>query len=402
MHQILFAVRNVLVTPSQSIICFTKRITIRVAIAITISDPCIFRCQFSPRTRSTNSWAVVRLRTLQVTFTLLQLLTTEVLHLSCATAWRSCCRWATLILHPKRCTRPTGATGWLNGMWKAWLQTWKACRCLCNVYTGSRWCCKLQTDPRFFRAFSAPPAKWNSISFQGSIAFLDSFANKSEWKKCPNPSCERVAPKQVHETGTREWVVSRVIVMFYGPCDSSISCIMMYHEWSWIWMMLQFLFMSSAHCSSLRLWMGTSNIPMLHAQEQTSALVTQQWHAATIIVTAKPGPSGLVCIISFGKKANVRETECLWILRPIELSDHSLLLEAFVGSFRPDGSQDEVLRDKLRLPWWHFVVALWHAWTLAWMDRHHMTYVGVLSKSLKLERRRVMISENQVSVLASA
>lgn len=121
----------------------------------------------------TNSWAVDRLRTLQVTFTILQLLTTEVLHLSCATAWRSRCRWATLILHPKRCTRPTGATGWLNGMRKARSQ-----------------------------AFSArPPAKQNSmISFQGSVAFLDSSANKSEWKKCPNLSCDRVAPKQVHET----------------------------------------------------------------------------------------------------------------------------------------------------------------------------------------------------------
>ena len=80
-----------------------------------------------------------------------------------------------------------------------------------------------------------------------------------------------------YETCTREWVVSPVILMFYGPCDASISCIMMYHEWSWIWMMLQFLFMRSAHCSSLRLWMGIWNIPMPHPQEQTSSLVTQQW-----------------------------------------------------------------------------------------------------------------------------
>ena len=91
-----------------------------------------------------------------------------------------------------------------------------------------------------------------------------------------------------------------------------------------------------------------------------------------------------------------------WILRPIELSDHSLLLEAFVGSFRPDGSQDEVLQDKLRLPW-HFVVALLACWL--WLVRkdiiwQYMTYV--ISTLLKLERRRVMMSENQVSVLASA
>ena len=51
-----------------------------------------------------------------MTFTILHLLTTEVLDLSCATAWQSRCRRATLILHPKRCTRPTGATGWLNGL----------------------------------------------------------------------------------------------------------------------------------------------------------------------------------------------------------------------------------------------------------------------------------------------